>query len=49
MLGDKVGSMSLNQKAFDQRSIKGTAKEEDKVRAVLKTVGVEGLIAQPMN
>ena len=49
MLGDKVGSMSLNQTAFDPRTINGTAKEEDKVRAGLKTVGVEGLIAQPMN
>ena len=44
-----IRSMSLNQTAFDPRTINGTAKEEDKVRAVLKTVGVEGLIAQPMN
>ena len=44
-----IRSMSLNQTAFDPRTINGTAKLEDKARAALKTVGVEGLIAQPMN
>jgi len=41
--------MSLNQTASDPRTINGTAKVEDKARAALKTVGVEGLIAQPIN
>ena len=40
-------SGSFKATASDPRTINGTAKEEDKVRAVLKTVGVEGLIAQP--
>ena len=44
-----IRSMSLNQRAFDPSTIKGTAKLEDKARAALKTVGSEGLIAQPMN
>ena len=44
-----IRSMSLNQTAFYPRTINGTAKLEDKARAALKTVGVEGLIAQPMN
>lgn len=44
-----IRSMSLNQTAFDPRTINGTAKLEDKAIAALKTVGVEGLIAQPMN
>ena len=32
-----------------QRSINGTAKVESEARAVLKDIGVAGLIAQPMN
>lgn len=44
-----IRSMSLNQTASDPRTINGTAKVEDKARATLKTYGVEGLIAQPMN
>ena len=44
-----IRSMSLNQTAFDPRTINGTAKLEDKARAALKTVGVETLIAQPIN
>ena len=44
-----IRSMSLNQTASDPRTINGTAKVEDKARAALKTVGIEGLIAQPMN
>ena len=44
-----IRSMSLNQTASDPRTINGTAKLEDKAIAALKTVGVEGLIAQPMN
>ena len=44
-----IRSMLLNQTASDPRTINGTAKVEDKARAALKTVGVEGLIAQPMN
>ena len=44
-----IRSMLLNQTAFDPRTINGTAKLEDKAIAALKTVGVEGLIAQPMN
>ncbi|MDA8741052.1 hypothetical protein N9M73_08025 [Rhodobacteraceae bacterium] len=42
-----IRSMSLNQTASDPRTINGTAKVEDKARAALKDVGVEGLIAQP--
>ena len=44
-----IRSMSLNQTASDPRTINGTAKLEDKARAALKTVGVETLIAQPIN
>ena len=44
-----IRSMSLNQTASDPRTINGTAKVEDKARAALKTVGIERLIAQPMN
>ena len=42
-----IRSMSLNQTGSDPRTINGTAKVEDKARAALKDVGVEGLIAQP--
>ena len=44
-----IRSMSLNRTASDPRTINGTAKLEDKARAALKTVGVETLIAQPIN
>ena len=44
-----IRSMSFNQTASDPRTNKSTAKVEDKARATLKTYGVEGLIAQPMN
>ena len=44
-----IRSMSLNHTASDPRTINGTAKVEDKARAALKTVGVEGLIPQPAN
>ena len=39
--------MSLNQTAHDPRTINGTGKVESEARAVLKDVGVAGLIAQP--
>jgi len=42
-----IRSMSLNQTASDPRSINGTAKVEGEARAVLRGVGVEGLIARP--
>ena len=41
-------SMSLNQKAHDPRTLNGTAEVAGEARAVLKDVGVAGLIAQPM-
>lgn len=44
-----IRSMSLNRTTSDPRTINGTAKLEDKARAALKTVGVETLIAQPIN
>ena len=44
-----IRSMSLNQTVHDPRTIKGTAKVESEARVALKDVGVEGLIAQPMN
>ena len=44
-----IRSISLNRTASDPRTINGTAKLEDKARAALKTVGVEALIAQPIN
>ena len=44
-----IRSMSLNQTTHDPRTINGTAKVESEARAVLKDVGVAGLIAQPMN
>ena len=42
-----IRSMSLNQTAFDPRTINGSAKVEGEARAALRDVGVEGLIAQP--
>ena len=44
-----IRSMSLNQKAHDPRTLNGTAEVAGEARAVLKDVGVAGLIAQPMN
>ena len=41
--------MSLNQTASDPRTINGSAKVEGEARAALRDVGVEGLIAQPVN
>ena len=41
--------MSLNQTASDPRTINGSAKVEGEARAALRDVGVEGLIATPMN
>ena len=39
--------MSINKTASDPRTINGSAKVEGVVRAALRDVGVEGLIAQP--
>ena len=44
-----IRSMSLNQTASDPRTINGAAKVESKERVALKEIGVEGLIAKPMN
>ena len=44
-----IRSMSLNQMASDPRTINGSAKVEGEARAALRDVGVEGLIAQPVN
>ena len=44
-----IRSMSLNQTAFDPRTINGSAQVEGEARAALRDVGVEGLIAQPVN
>ena len=44
-----IRSMSLNQTASDPRTINGSAEVEVKARAALRDVGVEGLIAQPIN
>ena len=44
-----IGSKSLNQTASDPRAIHEPAKVEDDARAGLKDIGVEGLIAQPVN
>ena len=41
--------MSLNQTASDPHTINGSAKVEVEARAPLIDVGVEGLIAQPIN
>ena len=43
-----IRSMSLNQKAHDPRTLNGTAAVAGEARAVLKDIGVAGLIAQPM-
>ena len=44
-----IRSMSLNQLASDPRTVNGTSKNENDVRQVLHQIGVEGLIAMPMN
>ena len=44
-----IRSMSLNQTASDPRAINGSAQVESEAKAVLRDVGVEGLIAQPIN
>ena len=44
-----IRSVSLNQTASDPRTINGSAKVEGEARAALRDVGVEGLIAQPIN
>ena len=44
-----IRSMSLNQTVCDSRTINGSAKVEGEARAALRDVGVEGLIAQPIN
>ena len=41
--------MSLNQPVSDPRTINGSATVEGEARVALRDVGVEGLIAQPMN
>jgi hypothetical protein len=41
--------MSLNQLASDPRTVNGTSKNENDARQVLHQIGVEGLIAMPMN
>ena len=45
--------MSLNQVTSDPCTINGSAKvedeDEDEARVAIKDVGVEGLIAQPVN
>ena len=42
-----IRSMSLNQKAHDLRTLKGTAEVAGEARAVSEDVGMAGLIAQP--
>ena len=44
-----IRSMSLNQQASDPRTINSSAKNETKARNIVKSVGVEGLIAKPLN
>ena len=44
-----IRSMSLNHTASDPRTINGSAQVEGEARAALRDVGVEGLIAQPVN
>jgi hypothetical protein len=44
-----IRSMSLNQTASDPRAINGSAQVESEAKAALRDVGVEGLIAQPIN
>ena len=43
-----IRSMSLNQKAHDPRTLNGAAEVAGEALAVLKDVGLAGLIAQPM-
>jgi hypothetical protein len=44
-----IRSMSLNQQHSDPRTINAAAKTGTKARNVVKEVGVEGLIAMPLN
>ena len=44
-----IRSMSLNQQASDPRTINASAKNETKARNIVKSVGVKGLIAKPLN
>ena len=44
-----IRSMSLNQTAFDPRTLNGTAKVKAQARTALKDFGMAGLIAQPVN
>ena len=44
-----IRSILLNQRASDPRTMNGTTKVEGDARAALKDVGVDGLIAQPIN
>ena len=44
-----IRSMSLNQQASDPRTINATAKNETSARQMIKSVGVEGVVAKPMN
>ena len=44
-----IRSMSLNQQASDPRTINASAKNETNARQMIKSVGVEGLIAKPLN
>ena len=44
-----IRSMSLNQLARDPRTVKDTSNIENDARQVLHQIGVEGLIAMPMN
>lgn len=44
-----IRSMSLNQQVSDPRTINASAKNKTKARNIVKSVGVEGLIAKPLN
>jgi hypothetical protein len=44
-----IRSMSLNQQHADPRTINASAKAQDSARNVIKDVGIEGLIAMPLN
>jgi hypothetical protein len=44
-----IRSMSLNQLASDPRTVNGAAKNEMQAREVIRDVGIEGLIARPLN
>ena len=44
-----IYSTSLNQLASDPRTVNGTSKNENDARKVLHQIGMEDLIAMPMN